>query len=79
MAPCIVFFDEIDALVRIPGLGDDAELIRYFNQAVEGLNLLYGAADAGISGAKAIPHAEADRPLERGGRRRDAKYSKRRK
>jgi transcriptional regulator with XRE-family HTH domain len=62
--------------VRLPAPGDDVELIRYHNDAAEGLSLLYECAAAGHPGAKALLKAEAERLLRKGTEWRDLKYSK---
>jgi hypothetical protein len=58
---------------RTPAPGDDVELLRYFNDAVDGLNQIYGDATAGSSRTKPILRAEADRLVKRGAQLRDLK------
>jgi len=59
-----------------PVIDKDADLARYFNDGMEGLNLLYEAAAAGVSGAREVLKAEAERLVRRGAQWRDAKYRK---
>jgi transcriptional regulator with XRE-family HTH domain len=53
------------------------ELARYFNNALEGLKLLYEAAAAGSPGARESLRHEADRLVERAAQWRDAQASRR--
>jgi transcriptional regulator with XRE-family HTH domain len=60
----------------------DVELARYFNDALQGLKILYEAAAAGSPGARESLRHEADRLVERAAQWRDAqnrlgKYKKR--
>ena len=62
--------------VRAPAPGDDAELVRYFNDGATGLDILYEAAAAGHPGAKEALRNEADRLVRRATEWRDFKYKK---
>lgn len=58
------------------GPAADADLLRYFDTAARGLNLLYEAAVVGHLGAKTTLRNEAERLVKRGTEWRHAKYRK---
>jgi transcriptional regulator with XRE-family HTH domain len=62
--------------LKSPKAGDDVEAVRYYDDAVEALGILYEVATAGHPGAKEELRAEAIRLIERGAHWRDLKYTK---